>query len=887
MSRPASRASRRWPGNDPPRVSRVLRSSWQYVRGRRGGSVFVGQSRQAEVDRLLARFASVSEHREPALVVYVAPPGWGKTRIVQEFYRRLAAGQPAPAYWPRSLVPDSGELASTMIELTASRKTVRHREAFAVPSGARIPWLWLAPPSGRLSDGSPAPALEGLIEQLRVHARVLLGPNGLSVTSRADAADLRRRMEDGLRPGQGQEWGRLLGTLSAMLIVAGDGVPVPAVLVLDDAHDLDAVTTNLVSDLMASDLPVLVVATTWPDRLAARSAHAPFPDYLREAETASAITQVHLGSLAGDDLVDYLLDRFPATDPYVAQRLAGRADGNPYVLRLLLNTPRLQARVRRGALVLATSEIDDLSGRLDRLLDEHWEQLAVGVRQVLVCAAIIGHTLVDEVLIGGLRQVSTAAGVDAAVNSSWIRPLGGVGHVLEFVERLRFEVARADAPNVLSLEEREEVLRGALRAVRLMLPAEPEGVGRLVLLAIHVALAKDGTEDDLPAAAGSALELADRARSEHRRLDALEYLTLAVDWFEQAKPTPWSDLVSALLARSSVQRIEYGRLESEPVAEQAFALAQEHLSAEDELQVKVRTGLARARRRREDGAAYASCKRLFNEAEGILARLRAPSEGTRRDVWALRASLLGHDGDYQAAADECRELAIFCESTFGQVHRHTLEAMSDLGYYLQRFAPEEALPVRREVLARRIYRFGDPDHPQTGGAKNDLAFCLLEVGGPDALAEAESLVDSALRSRARAFGLDASKTNNIRLVRSKLWRELGLLAEADGDESRARDLFTQSAAETARVVELRANKGPASRAKALQRHGESLACLRDSSAIAVLDDALRIREVELRQDATFVWVRDCARSLSWSYQRLGRTTEAAAVIRRYQLDGDA
>ena len=32
-----------------------------------------------------------------------SPPGWGKTRIVQELYERLAADQPEPRYWPAAI----------------------------------------------------------------------------------------------------------------------------------------------------------------------------------------------------------------------------------------------------------------------------------------------------------------------------------------------------------------------------------------------------------------------------------------------------------------------------------------------------------------------------------------------------------------------------------------------------------------------------------------------------------------------------------------------------------------------------------------------------------------------------------------------------------------
>ena len=108
------------------------------------------------------------------MVVLIAAPGAGKTRIIQELYRALAATQPDPAYWPVSLLDEAPDGGLGLMELTASRKTVRYRGAFSPPHGARIPWLWIAPASGRLGDGSPAPAFNGLVSQFTPHVPAIL-----------------------------------------------------------------------------------------------------------------------------------------------------------------------------------------------------------------------------------------------------------------------------------------------------------------------------------------------------------------------------------------------------------------------------------------------------------------------------------------------------------------------------------------------------------------------------------------------------------------------------------------------------------------------------------------------------------------------------------------
>jgi hypothetical protein len=96
--------------------------------------VFVGASRARIVDELIRAFDDCSPPRFAALV---SPPGWGKTRIVQELYKRLAAHQPPPAYWPPSIV----DVGSGMESLTLARKSVYPRSVI-VPAGAEMPWMW-------------------------------------------------------------------------------------------------------------------------------------------------------------------------------------------------------------------------------------------------------------------------------------------------------------------------------------------------------------------------------------------------------------------------------------------------------------------------------------------------------------------------------------------------------------------------------------------------------------------------------------------------------------------------------------------------------------------------------------------------------------------------
>ena len=77
---------------------------------------FLGQSRIRLVDGLLAILAEAEARREARWVSLEAPSGWGKTRVAQALYARLAV-RPDPGadstgpsrYWPATILeaPDA------------------------------------------------------------------------------------------------------------------------------------------------------------------------------------------------------------------------------------------------------------------------------------------------------------------------------------------------------------------------------------------------------------------------------------------------------------------------------------------------------------------------------------------------------------------------------------------------------------------------------------------------------------------------------------------------------------------------------------------------------------------------------------------------------------
>jgi len=171
-------------------------------------------------------------------------------------------------------------------------------------------------------------------------------------------------------------------------------------------------------------------------------------------------------------------------------------------------------------------------------------------------------------------------------------------------------------------------------------------------------------------------------------------------------------------------------------------------------------------------------------------------------------------------------------------------------------------------------------------AKNDLAHSLLATRDPRHLDEAEQLSEESITRKSRAFGFDGRSTRSSRSLRTRIWMARGLIAETAGDADTATGLFAKALDEAARVRDLRKEERPGTYAISVQRCGEVLACQRNPESITVLDDALDIRESQIGEDHTIWAVQDCAKSLWWAYDRLGRDVEAEAVARRYHLKGD-
>ncbi|MBO8087460.1 MAG: ATP-binding protein [Marichromatium sp.] len=134
---------------------------------------FVGASRMRLVDGLLSVLDEVKTHGETRLVSLEAPSGWGKTRVAQEFYARLAAREAESnpeRYWPTSILDTIPQ--ARLDQVGSRRKHVYPKWVERTPN-ALPSFFWWGIACDMRSDGTPSEALLTDLRQLETHALYL------------------------------------------------------------------------------------------------------------------------------------------------------------------------------------------------------------------------------------------------------------------------------------------------------------------------------------------------------------------------------------------------------------------------------------------------------------------------------------------------------------------------------------------------------------------------------------------------------------------------------------------------------------------------------------------------------------------------------------------
>jgi tetratricopeptide (TPR) repeat protein len=396
------------------------------------------------VEGLVAIFDRVKVSRKPVWVSLEAPAGWGKTRVAQEFFKRISAErQSSPEYWPSTILgPSVGQG-----EVDDRRKRV-FPESFDRAAGAGMDWFWWGISCSLRRGSKPSQAIVEDLHQLEQHASGLEG-----------AFDARAPLREKAREAARQNVGATLEAVGGeALAVVASGIPLlglltflgkwvggaakrhlalereratetridatgadrgdvveetalqigrlarhglPVVVFVEDLHYADPGLLDLLFQLMTASGSVMVITTSWPGELAKS-------DRLRESSllvSCSPTRRVHIRqeefddptgllppgagmqTLESDALAGIVLHAFPMTSPDVVGLLCEKYR-SPLVLEVVCALGCISGFESNGALKLQASDLADIPPVLQELYQLVWKELPVWAKNAYALATV-------------------------------------------------------------------------------------------------------------------------------------------------------------------------------------------------------------------------------------------------------------------------------------------------------------------------------------------------------------------------------------------------------------------------------------------------------------------------------------------------------------------
>jgi DNA-binding CsgD family transcriptional regulator len=320
---------------------------------------FVG--RESELRQLEAAFEAVAGSGDGRLIMLVGEPGIGKTALCQQL--------------------------SSFVSTRNGRILVGHCH----PEGsAGVPYQPFVE------------AFEAFARQRDTEAlRAELGPSASEVARMVPA--LRSRLQVELSAPENPEDDRLRLLSGILDCLRNIGTVQPLLLVLEDLHDADRGTLDLLVYVARhlGGTPLLVVGT-YRDVEVDR-AH-PLAAALAELRRGSQFERVHLGELSVDEVRRLLASSSQQAVPHaLAEQVHHRSGGNALfvheLLRFLLSEGLVE---RRGGVLRRVGEETSLAGHMPEglrdVVGKRLSRLSPAANQVLRVASVIGREFQLEVL---------------------------------------------------------------------------------------------------------------------------------------------------------------------------------------------------------------------------------------------------------------------------------------------------------------------------------------------------------------------------------------------------------------------------------------------------------------------------------------------------------
>ncbi|MGD0559575.1 MAG: AAA family ATPase [Streptosporangiaceae bacterium] len=283
-----------------------------------------------------------------SVVVVTGEPGLGKTRLVQEFHKLVAAADGRPPLW----------LEGRCASYASSTPYSLYQQLLANLCGV----------TPDLPESVVRPALERMLN--RVKGGDELFPPLARMMGLPAGAAMGRRAPKEIHRVTFAAWHSLV----TQLLTVG-----PAVLVLEDLHWADPTSRHLTADLagLAVDRALLVILTSRPD-----------PGW--EAEPAHRITLGRLSGQAERELARSLMGAGASAD--ILDTVLANVDGNPlFIEERLSSLLETKALVREhGAWQLSDAARQEVPQVLERLVRSRVDRLSRSARDVVRHASVLG-----------------------------------------------------------------------------------------------------------------------------------------------------------------------------------------------------------------------------------------------------------------------------------------------------------------------------------------------------------------------------------------------------------------------------------------------------------------------------------------------------------------
>ena len=337
--------------------------------------------RDAELATLEEALASVIADRRLAIVTVVAEAGLGKSRLLLEFERRLAAGKGDVRILRGRATPQTPGQPYGLLRDTLVRR-LRITDGESMADAKRKAEAGIA--SFFAADGGP--------ELAQAHAHLLGHLIGLDFGDSPHLA--------GIRDDPRQIRNRAFHVAAQVLRRSLDTESVAVALLLEDLHWADDGSLDFLKYLLDvnRDMPLLVVALTRPALFERRA------DFER-LEPGDRQRRIGLGVLderQSRELADELLKRLAEAPPTLADLVIARAEGNPFymeeLVKMLIDRGAIAAAGKQWTLQPERLLQAEIPATLTGVLQARLDSLPRDEREALQASSVIGHVFWEPTL---------------------------------------------------------------------------------------------------------------------------------------------------------------------------------------------------------------------------------------------------------------------------------------------------------------------------------------------------------------------------------------------------------------------------------------------------------------------------------------------------------